>query len=138
MVKDEQTGQVIELRCVYDPLTKGGDAPDGRKVKATLHWVAEEQAVPCTVRLYDNLFVKENPNEVEEGRAFTDNLNPTSLEELTNCWAEPGLTGAVIGSRYQFERLGYFCVDPDSGDSLVFNRTLALRDPYAKLLQKAR
>jgi glutaminyl-tRNA synthetase len=138
IVKDERTGQVVELRCTYDPQTKGGDAPDGRKVKATLHWVSAKHAIPATVRLYDNLFLNENPNQVEEGHDFLDNLNPDSLETLANCWGEPSLAAAKVGARYQFERLGYFCVDPDTtGDRLIFNRTLALRDPYAKLLQRA-
>ncbi len=139
VVKDERTGEVVELHCTYDPATRGGDAPDGRKVKSTLHWVSARHAITVTARLYDNLFVKENPNDVEEGHDFTDYLNPNSLEILAACRAEPSLAGATPGSRYQFERLGYFCVDPvDSRpEALVFNRTVALRDPYAKI-EKAR
>jgi len=139
VVKDEQTGEVIELHCTYDPATLGGNAPDGRKVKATIHWVSAAHAIPVTVRLYENLFLKENPNDVEEGHDFVEYLNPNSLEVLTGCKAEPSLAHAGPGDRYQFERLGYFCADPvDSrpGEP-VFNRTVALRDPYAKL-EKAR
>jgi len=139
VVKDEQTGEVVELHCTYDPATLGGSAPDGRKVKATIHWVSAAHAIPVTVRLYDNLFLKENPNDVEEGHDFIEYLNPNSLEVLTDCKAEPSLANAAPGSRYQFERLGYFCVDTvDSQPGApVFNRTVALRDPYAKL-EKAR
>jgi glutaminyl-tRNA synthetase len=135
-VKDAD-GRVVELRCRYDPATRGGDAPDGRKVKSTLHWVSATHAIPAEVRLYDHLFTKEDPDDVEEGQDSTANLNPDSLETLTDCKLEPSLAGAGQGSRYQFERLGYFCVDPDSTDEkLVFNRTATLRDPWAKL-QKA-
>lgn len=138
VVKDPKTGEVVELHCTYDPATRGGDAPDGRKVKSTLHWVSARHAVPVTVRLYDNLFLKENPNDVEEGHDFKEYLNPNSLEVLTGCQAEPSLAEVVPGNRYQFERVGYFCVDPDSRPSApVFNRTVALRDPYAKI-EKAR
>jgi len=137
VVKDEQTGEVVELHCTYDPATRGGDAPDGRKVKSTLHWVSAAHAVEAEVRLYDHLFAKQYPGEVDEGSDFTANLNPNSLETLSSCRVEPGLGGAASGSRFQFERLGYFCVDPDSSDAkLVFNRTAALRDPWAKI-QKA-
>ncbi|MGQ9684530.1 MAG: glutamine--tRNA ligase/YqeY domain fusion protein [Anaerolineae bacterium] len=133
VVKDER-GEVVELRCTYDPATRGGDAPDGRKVKSTLHWVSARHAVPLTVRLYDTLFSKENPNDVEEGKDFKDYLNPQSLQVLTGCMAEPALAAAEPGFRCQFERLGYFCADPDSQPgALVFNRTVALRDPYAKM-----
>ena len=137
VVKDEQTGEVVELHCTYDPETRGGDSPDGRKVKATLHWVSAAHCLETEVRLYDHLFTKENPNEVEEGSDWKDNLNPDSLKILTSCRVEPSLRNAKPGSRYQFERKGYFCVDPDSSDKkLVFNRTISLRDPWAKI-QKA-
>ncbi len=137
LVKDEQTGEVIEVHCTYDPETRGGDAPDGRKVKSTLHWVSAQHAIPATVRLYDHLFSKENPNDVEEGHDFCEYLNPNSLEVLTGCRIEPSLRDATPGLRLQFERLGYFCVDTaDSRPGApVFNRTVALRDPYAKFLK---
>jgi len=138
VVKDEQTGEVVELHCTYDPTTRGGASPDGRKVKGTLHWVSAAHALRAEVRLYDRLFVKENPDDVEEGADFKSNLNPDSLETLTECRVEPGLAGAAPGSRHQFERQGYFCVDPDSSDgALVFNRTVSLRDSWAKI-EKAR
>jgi len=136
VVKDAD-GEVVELRCTYDPATRGGDAPDGRKVKSTLHWVSAEHALEAEVRLYDHLFSMENPDEVEEGKDFTSNLNADSLETLTSCYVEPSVAGAAPGSRYQFERLGYFCVDRDSSaQKLVFNRTTTLRDTWAKI-QKA-
>jgi len=137
VVKDPETGGVIELHCTYDPETRGGDAPDGRKVKGTLHWVSASHAVSAEVRLYEHFFVKENPNDVEDGKDFTDYINPNSLEILSNCMVEPSLSGAKPGSRYQFERLGYFCVDTkDSAKgSLVFNRTVTLRDTWAKILK---
>ncbi len=136
-VKDPQTGEVVELRCTYDPATQGGDAPDGRKVKATLHWVSAPHAVPAEVRLYDHLFRNENPAETEQGMDFTSNLNPDSLETL-EARVEPGLKDASPGTRFQFERLGYFCVDTgSSADKPVFNRTATLRDTWAKI-QKAR
>jgi glutaminyl-tRNA synthetase len=135
-VKDEN-GEVVELRCTYDPATRGGDAPDGRKVKATLHWVSAEHALPAEVRLYDRLFDKEDPGKVEEGQDFTANLNPVSLKVLKDCKVENSLANAKPGERFQFERQGYFCLDPDSQDGmLVFNRTVALRDPWAKLAGK--
>ena len=124
-------GNVTELHCTYDPETRGGDAPDGRKVKATIHWVSAAQAIPAEVRLYDRLFMNENPNQVEQGMDFLSNLNPNSLEVLTDCMVEPGLKGAAPGSKVQFERLGYFCVDPDSTHAKpVFNRTVALKSDY--------
>ncbi len=133
VVKDAE-GRAVELRCTYDPATRGGDAPDGRKVKSTLHWVSAAHAIEAEVRLYDHLFAKENPDEVAEGEDFTANLNPKSLEVLTDCRLEPSLAGAKPGDRCQFERLGYFCVDPDSTpERPVFNRTATLRDPWAKL-----
>ncbi len=134
VVKDEKTGEVVELRCTYDPETRGGGAPDGRQVKATLHWVSAAHAVGAEVRLYDRLFTKENPGDTEEGETFKDFLNPASLEVLPSCQVEPSLTGMAPGYRCQFERLGYFCVDPDStDDKLVFNRIVTLRDTWAKI-----
>jgi len=133
VVKDEKTGEIIELRCTYDPESKGGNSPDGRKVKATLHWVSKKHAVKTEVRLYNNLFNKPNPNEVEEGVDWKDNLNPDSIEVLVSCFVEPVLKTAKKWDKYQFERLGYFCVDDDSKeDSLVFNRAVSLRDTWAK------
>ena len=137
VVKDPDTGEVIELHCTYDPATRGGDAPDGRKVKGTLHWVSAGHAIDARVCLYDHLFTKENPNEVEEGKDFTAYLNPNSLQVLNNCKLEPGLANAAPASRCQFERLGYFCVDSkdSSPESPVFNRTATLRDTWAKILK---
>jgi len=133
VVKNDK-GEVEEVRCTYDPATRGGNAPDGRKVKATIHWVSAMHAVDAEVRVYDTLFTKENP---DEGEDFTANLNPNSLEVIPRAKLEPSLVGAVAGSRYQFERLGYFCVDPDSGPGkLVFNRTVALKDTWAKVEKK--
>ncbi len=137
VVKDEATGEIVELHCTYDPATRGGDSPDRRKVKSTLHWVSAEHALPAEVRLYDHLFTKENPDEAVEGADFTSNLNPDSLEIITDARVEPSLAGAAAGARYQFERIGYFCVDGDSSaGALVFNRTVSLRDTWAKI-QKA-
>ena len=134
VVKDDD-GNVVELRCTYDPATRGGDSPDGRKVKATLHWVSAEHAISTQVRLYDHLFSKEAPEDVEEGEDFTVNLNSASLEVLEGCKLEPSLADAEPGTRVQFERLGYFCVD--SVDSKpgkpVFNRTVTLRDQWARV-----
>ena len=137
VVKDPDTGDIVELRCSYDPQTRGGNAPDGRKVKGTIHWVSAGHALPAEVRLYDHLFVKENPNEVEEGKDFTDYINPKSLEVLKDCRLEPGLAAAKPGYRCQFERLGYFSVDAKDSkpDALVFNRTVTLRDTWAKILK---
>jgi glutaminyl-tRNA synthetase len=137
VVKDPATGDVIELHCTYDPQTRGGDAPDGRRVKGTLHWVSASHAIPAEVRLYEHLFLKENPNEVEEGKDFTDYLNPNSLKKLTNCMVEPGLAASAPGDRVQFERLGYFCVDTKDyrEGAPVFNRTVTLRDTWAKILK---
>ncbi len=133
IVKDNG-GNVTELHCTYDPATRGGDAPDGRKVKSTLHWVSADKALDAEVRLYDNLFTKENPDDAPEGENFTSNLNPNSLETLSSCKVEPCLAGARPLNRYQFERLGYFCVDHDSSaHKLVFNRTVTLRDTWAKI-----
>jgi glutaminyl-tRNA synthetase len=137
VVKDDKTGQVTELRCTYDPQTRGGNAPDGRKVKATLHWVSEAHALEAEVRLYDSFFTKENPNETEEGKTFKDYINPESLVILEACRVEPGLLGATAGTGYQFERQGYFCTDPDSSSGkLVFNRTVTLKDAWAKISKK--
>jgi len=135
VVKDEKTGEVTELHCTYDPASRGGASPDGRKVKGTLHWVSAAHALKAEVRLYNHLFTKENPYEVEEGSDFLTYLNPNSLETLTNCRVEPSLKGVAPGSRYQFLRQGYFCVDSvDSTDEkLVFNRTVSLRDSWAKI-----
>ncbi|HLY15715.1 MAG TPA: glutamine--tRNA ligase/YqeY domain fusion protein [Bryobacteraceae bacterium] len=134
LVKDEETGEVVEIHCTYDPATRGGNAPDGRKVKSTIHWVSAAHAIGAEVRLYDNLFTREDPNETDEGQTFTANLNPRSLEVLKDCKLEPSLAGAAEGDRYQFERLGYFCVDRDSAPGkLVFNRTLSLRDTWGKI-----
>ena len=134
VVKDEKTGEIVEVHCTYDPATKGGDAPDGRKVKSTLHWVSAEHALEAEVRLYDRLFNKEDPMDVEDGADYITYLNPNSLEVLTSCRVEPRLAGASPGSRYQFERLGYFCVDPDSSpEKLVFNRVVSLRDTWSKI-----
>jgi glutaminyl-tRNA synthetase len=134
VVKDEKTGEVVEVHCTYDPATRGGNAPDGRKVKATIHWVSAAHALDAEVRLYENLFTKENPDEVPEGQDFTANLNPNSLEIVSNAKLEPSLANATAGSRYQFERLGYFSTDPDSAPGkLVFNRTVPLKDTWAKI-----
>jgi glutaminyl-tRNA synthetase len=136
VVKDA-AGNIVELRCTYDPATRGGDAPDGRKVKATMHWVADEQALDAEVRLYEHLFTKENPDASDEGQDFTANLNPTSLEIITGCKVEPSLKSAEPLNRYQFERMGYFCTDPDSTpEKLVFNRTVTLKDAWVKIQQK--
>ncbi|MCI0438378.1 MAG: glutamine--tRNA ligase/YqeY domain fusion protein, partial [Chloroflexi bacterium] len=135
IVKDA-SGEVVELRCTYDPQTRGGDAPDGRKVRATLHWLSAPHSLEAEVRLYDYLFIKADPDDFPEGGSFLDNLNPNSLTVLKSCRVEPGLAGAPAGSRYQFERQGYFCVDPDStAERLVFNRTVALRDTWARIAQ---
>ncbi len=149
VVKDEKSGEVVEIHCTYDPATRGGNAPDGRKVKSTIHWVSAAHAIDAEVRLYDTLFSCENPNDVPDGQEFTVNLNPNSLEVLANCKLEPSLRGAKPADRYQFERLGYFCVDPDTttatpsvsagtADKLVFNRTVALRDTWAKIEKKSK
>jgi len=135
-VKDEKTGRVVELHCTYDPKTRSGSSPDGRKVKATLHWVSAAHAIEAEARLYDHLFLKENPDD-DKDVDFKTHLNPNSLEILS-FFVEPSLAAATPGSRCQFERLGYFCVDPveSSGKSLVFNRTVTLRDTWAKIQKK--
>ena len=136
VVKNEK-GEVIEVHCTYDPASKGGNSPDGRKVKSTIHWVSAAHAVDAEVRIYENLFSKENPSEVELGKDVLDNLNPNSLEIIADAKVEPSLASAAAGSRYQFERLGYFCADPDSVPGKpVFNRTVALKDAWARVEKK--
>jgi glutaminyl-tRNA synthetase len=136
VVKNDR-GEVVEVHCTYDPATRGGNAPDGRKVKSTIHWVSAAHALDAEVRIYDKLFSKEDPNQVEEGQEFTANLNPNSLEVIAPAKLEPSLANAPVEGRYQFERLGYFCVDPDSKPGRpVFNRTVALKDTWAKIEKK--
>jgi glutaminyl-tRNA synthetase len=136
VVKNDK-GEVVEVHCTYDPATRGGNAPDGRKVKSTIHWVSAAHAIDAEVRIYENLFTKENPDDVEEGKDFLSNLNPHSLEIVPDAKLEPSLANATAGSRYQFERLGYFCVDLDSKPGkLVFNRTVALKDTWARIDKK--
>ena len=133
VIKNE-AGEIVEVHCEYDPATKGGYAPDGRKVRGTIHWVSAEQAIDAEVRIYDRLFTVPNPMAAEEGKDFLDYLNPDSLGIKKNCKLEAGLGHARVGERFQFERLGYFVVDPDTTeDNLVFNRTVTLRDTWAKL-----
>jgi glutaminyl-tRNA synthetase len=137
VIKDD-AGEVVELRCTYDPETKGGDAPDGRKVKGTLHWVAAESALKAEVRLYNHLFTVENPNKAPEGGEWTDNINKESLEVRSECYLEPALANVKPGETIQFERLGYFCKDADSSDANpIFNRTSTLRDTWAKVKKKS-
>ena len=137
VVKDEK-GEVVEVHCTYDPATRGGNAPpDGRKVKSTIHWVSAQHAVDAEVRIYENLFTKENLADIEEGEDVLDYLNPNSLEVIAKAKLEPSLAKAAAGSRYQFERLGYFCADPDAKPGApVFNRTVALKDTWAKVEKK--
>jgi glutaminyl-tRNA synthetase len=137
VVKDEKTGEVVEIHCTYDPATRGGGSPDGRRVKATLHWVSARHAIEAEVRIYDNLFLKANPNDVEEGKSFLDYLNPGSLEVLRDCRLEPSLAGASPGAPYQFERMGYFCADSvdSTAERPVFNRTVTLKDTWAKIVK---
>jgi len=136
VVKNDK-GEVIEVHCTYDPATRGGNSPDGRKVKSTIHWVSAAHAIDAEVRIYDKLFTVEDPNQVAEGQEFTANLNPNSLEVIAQAKLEPSLANAPVEGRYQFERLGYFCVDPDSKpDHLMFNRTVALKDTWAKVEKK--
>ena len=139
VIKNEQ-GEIIELRCTYDPATRGGYSPDGRKVKGTIHWVSADHAIKAEVRLYDRLFIKPNPAEDEKkGISFKEYINPDSLKVLQDCFLEPNLAQCKPGDRVQFERLGYFCVDPDSQeDHLIFNRTVSLRDSWAKIEKKLR
>jgi glutaminyl-tRNA synthetase len=137
VIKDDK-GNILELRCTYDPLTKGGDSPDGRKVKGTIHWVSAKHAVDAQVRLYDYLFTARNPNDIEEGKDYKDNLNPNSLEIIKGCKLEPSLQKAESAQAFQFERLGYFCLDAKDSipKNLVFNRTVSLRDTWAKIAKK--
>jgi glutaminyl-tRNA synthetase len=138
VVKNDQ-GDVLEVHCTYDPATRGGNTPDGRKVKSTIHWVSAQHAIDTEVRLYETLFSKEDPGDTPEGQDFTVNLNPNSLELLTAAKVEPSLATAAAGGRFQFERLGYFCVDPDSTtEKLVFNKTVGLKDSWAKIEQRAK
>jgi glutaminyl-tRNA synthetase len=134
VVKDA-SGNIVELRATYDPATRGGDAPDGRRPKATLHWVSAEHAIDCEVRLYDRLFRSEDPEA--GGDDFLANLNPDSLQVIPHAKLEPSVRGAVPLARFQFERLGYFCVDSDSSETLVFNRTATLKDTWAKVAATA-
>ncbi len=137
VVKDK-AGNLVEVHCTYDPLSRGGNSPDGRKVKSTIHWVSTAHALSAEIRLYDKLFTEPNPNDYEEGGSVLDNLNPNSLEIVTDAKLEPSLAVANVGERFQFERVGYFCVDPDStAGSLVFNRTLPLKDSWAKIEKKS-
>ena len=133
VIKDDN-GEIVELRCTYDPATRGGNAPDGRKVKATMHWVSTQHAVEAEVRLYDRLFKAENPLKAPEGGTWTDNLNPDSLQVLNPCYLEPSLASTEPGSSCQFERLGYFCADSKdhTAEKPVFNRTVTLRDSWAR------
>ncbi len=135
VVKDEKTGEILEVHCTYDPETKGGNAPDGRKVKGTIHWVSSHDAIDAEVRLYDRLFTVENPDDEKEDSNYMDYINPDSFERLTNCKVEPGLKNAAKGSKYQFMRIGYFCVEPiDSKEGKpIFNRTVSLKDSWGKM-----
>ncbi len=136
VIKDSD-GNIVELRCTYDPATRGGDAPDGRKVKATLHWVSAEHAITAEIRLYEHLFTKEDPNDVEEGRDWTDNINLDSIKMINDCKLEPSLANSKVGENYQFERVGYFCIDKDSTqERLIFNRTVTLKDTWAKIAKR--
>jgi glutaminyl-tRNA synthetase len=141
-VEKDETGEVVGLRCTYDPASRGGEAPDGRKVRGTVHWVSAAHAVTCEVRLYDHLFASADPDEgTGEGRDWLANLNPASLEVVQGAMAEPSLADAMPGERLQFERLGYFCRDAgeaSDGDRPVFNRTVALKDSWAKIARKAK
>jgi glutaminyl-tRNA synthetase len=137
VVKDAD-GNVVEVHCTYDPASRGGNSPDGRKVKSTIHWVSTAHAISAEIRLYDKLFTKSDPGDVEEGEDVLSNLNPNSLEIVTTARLEPSLANSKVGERFQFERVGYFCVDPDSTPGkLVFNRTLPLKDSWAKIEKKA-
>jgi glutaminyl-tRNA synthetase len=137
VVKDA-AGNIVEVHCTYDPASRGGNSPDGRKVKSTMHWVSAAHAIGAEIRLYDKLFTKADPYDLEEGQDVLDNLNPNSLEILTGAKLEPSLANAKLEDRFQFERVGYFCLDPDTTPGhLVFNRTLALKDSWAKIEKKA-
>jgi glutaminyl-tRNA synthetase len=137
VVKDS-AGNIVEVHCTYDPASRGGNSPDGRKVKSTIHWVSCALAISAEIRLYGNLFAKSDPYDLEEGQDVLDNLNPNSLEILTGVKLEPSLANARLDDRFQFERVGYFCLDPDStAGKLVFNRTLPLKDSWAKIEKKS-
>jgi glutaminyl-tRNA synthetase len=137
VVKDP-AGNITEVHCTYDPASRGGNSPDGRKVKSTMHWVSAAHAIPAEIRLYDKLFTRPDPGNLQEGESFLDILNPNSLEVLTGAKLEPSLAAANAGDHFQFERVGYFTVDPDSAPgNLVFNRTLPLKDSWAKIEKKA-
>jgi glutaminyl-tRNA synthetase len=137
VVKDA-AGNIVEVQCTYDPASRGGNSPDGRKVKSTMHWVSARHAISAEVRIYEKLFSNPNPGDVAEGGTFLDNLNPNSLEIISDAKLEPSLANAMVDNRYQFERVGYFCLDPDSTpNKLVFNRTLPLKDSWAKIEKKA-
>jgi glutaminyl-tRNA synthetase len=137
VVKDA-AGNIVEVHCSYDPASRGGNSPDGRKVKSTMHWVSAAHAISAEIRLYGNLFAKPDPYDLEEGQDVLENLNPNSLEVLTGAKLEPSLANASLADRFQFERVGYFCLDPDSTPgNLVFNRTLPLKDSWAKIEKKA-
>jgi glutaminyl-tRNA synthetase len=134
VVKDPSTGEIVEVRCTYDPASRGGQAGEGRRVKGTIHWVSAPHAVTAEARLYDRLFTHPNPGDETDGRDFTASINPASMEVVPDARVEPSLAGASPGGRFQFERLGYFCVDPDATpDHLVLNRTVTLRDTWAKI-----
>ncbi len=134
----DAAGNIVEVHCTYDPASRGGNSPDGRKVKSTIHWVSTTHAISAEIRLYDKLFTRTDPGNLEEGESFLDILNPNSLEILGGAKLEPSLTNAKLEDRFQFERVGYFCLDPDTtDDKLVFNRTLALKDSWAKIANKA-
>jgi glutaminyl-tRNA synthetase len=137
VVKDP-AGNITEVHCTYDPASRGGNSPDGRKVKSTMHWVSAAHAIPAEIRLYDKLFTRPDPGNLQEGESFLDILNPNSLEVLTGAKLEPSLAAANAGDHFQFERVGYFTVDPDSAPgNLVFNRTLPLKDSWAKIEKKS-
>jgi glutaminyl-tRNA synthetase len=136
-IKKDTAGKIEEIHCLYDPKTKGGDAPDGRKVKSTIHWVSADQAIKAEVRLYDRLFVESDPDNTSEAKTFMDLVNHNSLEVINNAVLEPGLANARIGEYLQFERLGYFCLDPDSSpERQIFNRAVTLKDTWAKIEKK--
>lgn len=136
MVKDAE-GNIIEVHCTYDPASRGGNSPDGRKVKSTMHWVLAAHAISAEIRLYDKLFTKADPSDVAEGEDILSGLNPSSLEILTSAKLEPSLASAKLEDHFQFERVGYFSLDPDStAGNLVFNRTLPLKDSWAKIEKK--
>jgi glutaminyl-tRNA synthetase len=137
-VLKNEAGDIVEVHCTYDPASRGGNSPDGRKVKSTIHWVSTKQAISAEIRLYDKLFKKADPNDYPEDGSFVDNLNPDSLEVIADAKLEPSLANAKVEEHFQFERVGYFCLDSDSSaEKLVFNRTLSLKDSWAKIEKKA-